>query len=94
VSDTGLREALEELLQRKESEPDRRPRDKYGPIGRKPDLAIRVSVLRDLLAAHPAEPAPVEHGVCNACGWEGDSEHDVCPSCGQDELNYFFQGRA
>lgn len=34
--------------------------------------------------------ASAEHGVCNACGWEGDAEHDVCPKCGQDELNYYF----
>jgi hypothetical protein len=80
VSDTDLREALEDLIQQKESEPDRRPRDKYGPIGRKPEPAIRVSVLRDLLAAHPADPALVEC-ICARSEYEpyGIIPNPECP---------------
>lgn len=54
MSDESLRAALEKLVEQSESQPDRRPRDKHGPIGRKQEPSIRVSTLRALLADHPA----------------------------------------
>lgn len=61
----GLREALEKLLDATENQPDRRPRDKYGPIGRAHVPAIRAETLRALLAAHPVEPTTAEQVVAD-----------------------------
>lgn len=41
--------AIEALVAKAENQPDRRPRDKYGPIGRAPVPTVRAESLRKIL---------------------------------------------